>query len=111
MLVTHDDESIYIAYSDPKFSSDDNVIILDKSSKGTKQGYNNSNSYFIVSGAIVENNGGEAVIEFMPSERTASLLFEDETGRPTEEFNCIPDTIKARSDLSTKGISGVRVAK
>lgn len=32
MLVTHDDESIYIAYSDPEYSSDDNVITLDKSS-------------------------------------------------------------------------------
>ncbi|PLL60196.1 hypothetical protein CWN04_04175, partial [Klebsiella michiganensis] len=37
MLVTHDDESIYIAYSDPKFSPDDNVIILGKSSKNVEQ--------------------------------------------------------------------------
>ncbi|EHR8835708.1 hypothetical protein ABJ851_002001 [Shigella flexneri] len=37
MLVTHDDESIYIAYSAPKFSPDDNVIILGKSSENVEQ--------------------------------------------------------------------------
>ncbi|MBK5144253.1 hypothetical protein I2494_11080 [Budviciaceae bacterium BWR-B9] len=110
MLVTHDDDSIYIAYSEPKFSPDDNVIIIDKASKSTKQGYGNSDSYFTLIGTI--DNGERAVIEFLPITENgvirASLLFEDETGRPTEEFNCIPGTIKARSDLSAKGIPDVK---
>ncbi|HBZ7679715.1 hypothetical protein WJ058_23205 [Klebsiella variicola] len=57
MLITHDDESIYIAYSDPEYSSDDNVIALDKSSKNIEQVFIPNTQYaeFSLSGITNEN--------------------------------------------------------
>lgn len=39
ILITHNDENIYITYSDPKHSSDDSIITLDKSSENIEQAF------------------------------------------------------------------------
>ncbi|MGV8001773.1 hypothetical protein QPK14_06450 [Photorhabdus temperata subsp. temperata] len=115
VLVTHDDESIYIAYSDPKYSSDDNVITLDKFSKNIEQVFIPNTKYaeFSLSGMTDENI--MIYIFYIPKNLdgipVAGFSLSDNKGKIIRENKCISNTIKTRNDLLEEGISGVRVRK
>ncbi|EDV3051181.1 TPA: hypothetical protein N2F65_004036 [Salmonella enterica] len=115
MLVTHDDESIYIAYSDPKFSPDDNVIILGKSSKNVEQVIIPATQYaeFSLSGITDQNT--IVYISYIPKNLdgipVADFSLSNDNGKITQTGKCIGDTIKTRNNLLEEGISGVRVRK
>ncbi|MGR7378050.1 hypothetical protein ACU62Z_01535 [Klebsiella aerogenes] len=115
MLVTHDDESIYIAYSDPKFSPDDNVIILGKSSKNVEQVVIPATQYaeFSLSGITDQNT--MVYVSYIPKNLdgipVANFSLSNDKGKITQTSKCIVDTIKTRNNLLEEGISGVRVRK
>ncbi|HAH3421364.1 TPA: hypothetical protein GF144_04940 [Escherichia coli] len=115
MLVTHDDESIYIAYSDPEYSSDDNVITLDKSSINSEQVFIPNTQYaeFSLSGITDQNT--MVYVSYIPKNLdgipVADFSLSNDKGKIIQTGKCIGDTIKARNNLIEEGISGVRVRK
>ncbi|WP_411170849.1 hypothetical protein [Klebsiella michiganensis] len=115
MLVTHDDESIYIAYSDPEYSSDDNVITLDKSSKNIEQVFIPNTQYaeFSLSGITEQNI--MVYVSYIPKNLdgipVADFSLLNDKGKITQTGKCNVDTIKIRNNLLEEGISGVRVRK
>ncbi|CAH5975886.1 hypothetical protein AN2340V1_0734 [Klebsiella variicola] len=115
MLVTHDDESIYIAYSDPEYSSDDNVITLDKSSKNIEQVFIHNTQYAEFSLSGITNENTMVYVSYIPKNLdgipVADFSLSNDKGKITQTGKCIVDTIKIRNNLLEEGISGVRVRK
>lgn len=115
MLVTHDDESIYIAYSDPKFSPDDNVIILGKSSENVEQVVIPATQYAEFSLSGITDQNIMVYISYIPKNLdgipVADFSLSNDKGKITQTGKCIGDTIKIRNNLLEEGISGVRVRK
>ncbi|EBO5291235.1 hypothetical protein PJ163_001685 [Salmonella enterica] len=115
MLVTHDDESIYIAYSDPKFSPDDNVIILGKSSKNVEQVVIPATQYAEFSLSGITDQNIMVYISYIPKNLdgipVADFSLVNDKGNITQTGKCIAGTIKIRNNLLEEGISGVRVRK
>ncbi|EGI6065976.1 hypothetical protein KAK48_000297 [Salmonella enterica] len=115
MLVTHDDESIYIAYSDPEYSSDDNVIALDKSSKNIEQVFIPNTQYAEFSLSGITNENTMVYVSYIPRNPdgipVADFSLSNDKGKITQIGKCIVDTIKIRNNLLEEGISGVRVRK
>lgn len=115
MLVTHDDDNIYIAYSDPKFSPDDNVVILGKSSGNVEQVVIPVTQYaeFSLSGITDQNT--MVYVSYIPKNLdgipVADFSLSNDKGKITQKGKCIVDTIKTRNNLLEEGISGVRVRK
>ncbi|MER2910077.1 hypothetical protein [Morganella morganii] len=115
MLITHDDDNIYIAYSDPKFSPDDNVIILDKSSKNVEQVTIPATQYaeFSLSGITDQNT--MVYVSYIPKNQdgipVADFSLSNDKRKIIQKDKCIVDTIKTKNNLIEEGISGVRVRK
>ncbi|QGN36319.1 hypothetical protein [Klebsiella oxytoca] len=115
MLITHDDDNIYIAYSAPKFSPDDNVIILGKFSENVEQVVIPATQFaeFSLSGITDQNT--MVYVSYIPKNLdgipVADFSLSNDKGRITQTGNCIVDTIKTRNNLLEEGISGVRVRK
>lgn len=115
MLITHDGDNIYIAYSAPKFSPDDNVIVLDKSSENVEQVIIPATQYaeFSLSGITDQNT--MVYVSYIPKNLdgipVANFSLSNDKGKITQTGKCIVDTIKTRNNLLEEGISGVRVRK